>query len=200
MLLHRYGCEVYGRRGPKGGALRALVDGTVHGDAISQERTTATYDVLLARIGGLNRGKHTVRIETDPSTAADVVTGVDYLRISCVRPRATLIGVGELRVDAPVVGSVQVDAVASTHPVGGVATAEFDPAQVDKDLEGVHVEGACLAAEVIAVVDVQAFDVRDGRSCRAGSGKCLLHELTAMFRHRAAPPSWACAARPRSGF
>lgn len=75
------GAEVYGWRGPKGGALRALVDGTVHGDAISQERTTATYNVLLARIGGLNHGKHTVRIETDPSTAADVVTGVDYLRI-----------------------------------------------------------------------------------------------------------------------
>ncbi|MGW3955610.1 SUMF1/EgtB/PvdO family nonheme iron enzyme [Streptomyces sp. NPDC004752] len=75
------GVDVYGWRGPNGGVLRVLVDGIVQGGPISQKSATDTYYELLARIGGLANGRHTIRIETDPSSAADAVTGVDYLRV-----------------------------------------------------------------------------------------------------------------------
>jgi iron(II)-dependent oxidoreductase len=75
------GVDVYGWRGPNGGVLRVLIDSVPYGGPISQQRESATYNELLARIGGLTNGAHTVRIATDPSTAATAVTRVDYLRI-----------------------------------------------------------------------------------------------------------------------
>jgi formylglycine-generating enzyme required for sulfatase activity len=75
------GVDVYGWRGPNGGVLRVLVDDVAQGGPISQARSTVTYQELLARIGGLTDTTHTVRIETDPSSAATAVTRIDYLRV-----------------------------------------------------------------------------------------------------------------------
>lgn len=79
------GVDVYGWLGPNGGVLRVLVDGVAQGGPISQARSTATYNELLARVGGLANRTHTVRIETDPSTPATAVTRISYLRIYAAR-------------------------------------------------------------------------------------------------------------------
>lgn len=74
------GVDVYGWRGANGGVLRALVDGHQFGGAVSQFATTNQYHQLLARIGGLDDGEHTIRVETGADTADNQWTMVDYLR------------------------------------------------------------------------------------------------------------------------
>ncbi|MFD3789575.1 hypothetical protein [Streptomyces cyaneofuscatus] len=85
---------------------------------------------------------------------------------SC-RGRA-VVGVRELGVDTPVIGCVQVDPMVSPKPVGRVVAAELESAQIDEDLQRVHVEGSPRRTEVSAVIDVQALQVLDLRTHPAG--------------------------------
>jgi hypothetical protein len=73
--------DVYGWRGPNGGALRLLIDGQPAVPSVSQRAPVNKYHQLLARIGGLANGAHTLRIEMDPAgTAVGDWTMVDYVR------------------------------------------------------------------------------------------------------------------------
>jgi hypothetical protein len=74
------GVDVYGWRGTNGGSIRVLIDGAPVGQPVSQQAPTDRYHQLLARVGGLGSGGHTVRIEVDGATTADQWTMVDYLR------------------------------------------------------------------------------------------------------------------------
>ena len=75
------GIDVYGWRGPNGGAIRVLVDGQVRA-TVSQNAPLNRYNQLLARISGLANGSHTLRLEMDPAgTAVGQWTMVDYIRV-----------------------------------------------------------------------------------------------------------------------
>ncbi|HEX6682539.1 MAG TPA: hypothetical protein VF062_07065, partial [Candidatus Limnocylindrales bacterium] len=63
------------------GAIRILIDGQPAVPTVSQRAPVNKHHQLLARIGGLPDGPHTLRIEMDPAgTAVGQWTMVDYVR------------------------------------------------------------------------------------------------------------------------
>lgn len=75
------GVDVYGWRGVDGGTVRVLVDGRPVGEPVNLRAGTPGYHHLLARVGGLPDGRHTVRVENTAATRGDQWTMVDYLRV-----------------------------------------------------------------------------------------------------------------------